>query len=96
MKIEEVAMRIGTSVQTVNKWYKFKRDNPDNELVQDLPDYEMLVTPAGRVRNWTEEDVWKLIEFKARIKIGRTGKMGKYGGKGTNGKKKIGRKQTDT
>jgi len=96
MKIEEVAMRIGTSVQTINKWYMVKRKHPELEAMKKLPDYEMIVTSSGKVRNWTEDDVWLLLEFKQSIKLGRNGIMGKYGGKGTNGKKEIGREEIDT
>ena len=87
MKIAEVATRLSVSINTITRWYKFKRLNPDNEFAQKLPEYTLQVTPYGKVRDWTEEDVWKLVEFKQQIKAGRTGKMGKYGGAGTHGKK---------
>lgn len=87
MKIEEVAMRVGVSVQTLNRWYKFKRKNPDHVVSKKLPEYSMINTSSGKVRDWTDAAVWQLIAFKASIKPGRTGKMGKYGGKGTHGKK---------
>lgn len=88
MKIEEVAMRVGVSVETINRWYREKKNNPGNEFLQALPCYELAKNPfSGVVRFWTSEDVWKLIEFKSKIKVGRTGQMGKYGGTGS-GKKK--------
>ena len=86
MKIEEVAMRLGVSTQTINKWYRFKRSGKD--CMKDLPDYRMLTTKSGNVRDWTEEDVWKLLQFKQSIVFGRSGRMGKYGGTGS-GKKII-------
>lgn len=89
MKIEEVAMRVGVSVQTLNRWYKFKKNNPDSELAKQLPDYSFVTTPHGNVRLWNAEAIWKLTDFRASIKQGRTGKMGKYGGAGTNGEKKT-------
>lgn len=97
MKIEEVAMRIGISVQTLNRWYKFKRTNPDTEIARKIPEYALVKTDSGKVRLWTEDDVWKLLEFKQAMKIGRSGKMGRFGGKGTNGKNNdSGTESTDT
>lgn len=87
MRVEEVAMRIGVSTQTLNRWYRFKKKNPDAEFTKNLPDYSFEPIPCGVVRVWSEEDVYKLVQFKANIKAGRTGKMGKYGGTGTHGKK---------
>lgn len=74
IKIEELAMRIDSSVQTINNWYKWKRDNPDNELAQILPEY----TQEGnrQTRYWKTEDIWKMIEFKKAIIHGRNGVMG--------------------
>ena len=87
MKIEEVAMRVGVSVQTLNRWYKFKKENPEDEISKKLPEYRMINTLNGKARDWTDAAVWQLIAFKASVKPGRNGKMGKYGGKGTHGKK---------
>lgn len=86
MKIEEVAMRIGVSVQTLNRWYQFKRKHPADETSKLIPEYSMRTTSRGKTRDWTEEDVWKLIAFQKTITAGRNGKMGKYGGAGTHGK----------
>jgi len=83
MKIEEVAIRVGVSVQTLNRWYKFKKDHPDDETSKLIPNYTKKKTRSGFVRLWTEDDVWKLVQFKLQIKPGRTGKMGKYEGRGT-------------
>ena len=89
LKIEEVAMRIGVSSQTINRWYKFKRENPKDEVSKRLPAYQLVITPSGKVRLWSQDDLKKLIEFKAQMVSGRDGKMGKYKGKGTkNGEKK--------
>jgi len=74
IKIEELAMRIDSSVQTINNWYKWKRENPDNELASLLPDY----TQEGnrQTRYWNTKDIWKLLEFKTKIVHGRNGVMG--------------------
>ena len=88
LRIEEVAMIIGVSVQTLERWYKFKREHPDSETAQKIPDYRCVVTAGARqTRVWSQEAVFALSQFKLTRKLGRTGEMGKYGGKGTNGKK---------
>ena len=40
LRIEEVALLVGTSTQTINNWYRFKALHPENDLAQKLPDYE--------------------------------------------------------
>lgn len=74
IKIEELAMRIDSSVQTINNWYKWKRLNPDNEISSLLPEY----TQKGnrQTRYWNTEDIWKFIKFKQHIVRGRNGIMG--------------------
>lgn len=74
IKIEELAMRIDSSVQTINNWYKWKRENPDNELASLLPDY--IQEGNRQTRYWDYNDVWKFIEFKQSIVHGRNGVMG--------------------
>ena len=74
IKIEELAMRIDSSVQTINNWYKWKRDNPKNELAQILPEYEQ--EGNRQTRYWNTGDIWKMIEFKQAIIHGRNGVMG--------------------
>ena len=74
IKIEELAMRIDSSVQTINNWYKWKRENPDHELSALLPEY---VQEGNRqTRYWNTADIWKFIEFKTAIVHGRNGIMG--------------------
>lgn len=74
IKIEEVCCMIDSSIQTVNNWYKWKRDNPDNELASLLPDYTQ--NGPRQTRYWEREDVWKFLEFKKSIIHGRNGVMG--------------------
>lgn len=80
IKIEELAMRIDSSVQTINNWYKWKRENPEHELASLLPDY----TQEGnrQTRFWNVKDIWKLVEFKTAIVHGRNGIMGQSRRKG--------------
>lgn len=74
IKIEELAMRIDSSVQTINNWYKWKRENPDNELATLLPEY---VQEGNRqTRYWNYDDIWKFLAFKTAIVHGRNGIMG--------------------
>ena len=74
LKLEEVAVLINSSGKSINNWYWFKRENPDNEYAKMLPDY---IQEGGRqTRYWKESDVWKLIEFKQAIPKGRGGVMG--------------------
>lgn len=88
LKIEEVAMRVGVSTQTLNRWYRFKKDNPKDEMSKLIPAYKKAKYPTGFVRIWQMDDVAKLIEFRAKIVPGRCGRMGAYKGRGTkNGKK---------
>lgn len=74
LKIEEVAVLIGSSCNSINNWYLFKRQNPDNEYAKLLPDY--IQHGERQKRLWRESDVWKLIEFRNSIPQGRNGVMG--------------------
>ena len=74
LKLEEVAILIGSSGKSINNWYWFKRENPDNEYAQMLPDY--IQEGPRQTRYWKESDVWKLIEFRNKIPQGRNGVMG--------------------
>jgi hypothetical protein len=75
LTIQEVATMVGSSVQTINGWYKWKFLNPDEDLAELLPDYTRM--PGGRnTRYWQQADVWRLIQFKQSITQGRNGFMG--------------------
>lgn len=73
-KPEEAAILVGISVKTLNIWYKFKAENPDNEYAKMLPDFERI--GAKGTRYWTQDDIYKLIEFQSAIPQGRNGIMG--------------------
>ena len=69
----EMAVLIGISEQTLKSWYKFKKENPDNEYSMMLPDIQR------GLRNkmlFKESDVEKLNYFKDSIPKGRCGIMG--------------------
>ena len=74
LKLEEVAVLIGSSGKSINNWYWFKRENPDNEYAKMLPDY--IQESSRQTRYWRESDIWKLIRFKQTIPLGRSGIMG--------------------
>lgn len=74
LRIEEVAILCGVSVQTINNWYKFKRENPNNEYARLLPEFECV---GGRKqRYWDKTDVDALIAFKSKMPKGCKGVMG--------------------
>lgn len=75
LKITEVAVLINRSTQTINMWYQWKRENPDNELAQLLPEY--VQEGSRKTRYWKQEDVWRFIEFEQCMPKGRNGLMGK-------------------
>ena len=74
LKVEELAIRIGSSVPTISSWYRWKRANPEHEMAKMLPEFERH--GAHRTRYWRVEDVEKIMEFKASIPQGRNGVMG--------------------
>ena len=74
LRIEEVAVMCGVSVQTINNWYKFKRENPDNEYAQLLPGYETIGEHGQRF--WDSTDVNSILTFKRNMPKGCKGVMG--------------------
>ena len=71
---QEVALLINRFPSTLSMWYRWKRENPEHELAQLLPDY-IQAHPRSK-RLWKESDVYKLIEFENNIVKGRKGVMG--------------------
>ena len=88
-KVEEVAVRLGVSTQTVNRWYRFKRENPEDKICKLLPDYKISKSDKNLpTRIWKESDVNKLIKFRDSVTRGRDGIMGQYKGRGTKNAEK--------
>ena len=91
----EVCVLLDCSIYSLNTWYTFKRNNPDNEYAKKLPDFINLDAGTRRKRYWKQSDIGKLIEFKATLPHGRNGVLGsitqKYAKKGKRnyGKKKV-------
>ena len=75
LRIEEVALFLDVSVETINIWYRFKKSNPDDEYAKMLPQYEQD-NGARSCRWWKQSDLDKLIKFKEARPIGRNGAMG--------------------
>lgn len=74
LRIEEVALLVGSSTQTINNWYRWKKTNPEHPLAKLLPDY---VQEGNRqMRFWKNSDVWAIVEFKNSIPHGRNGILG--------------------
>lgn len=71
---QEVSLLIGRFPSTISMWYRWKKENPDNEVAKLLPDY-IQEHPRSK-RMWRESDIPKLIEFRQYIVTGRKGLMG--------------------
>ena len=74
LKVAEVAVTVDSSVQTINGWYKWKKENPDHELAKLLPDY--IVKGGKRTRYWNQSDIWQILQFKKSIPQGCKGILG--------------------
>lgn len=75
LTIEQVAVLIGSSINTINMWYRFKNLHPENEFAQILPEFRRAGDTVRGKRYWNKDDLWKLIEFKQVIPQGRAGIM---------------------
>ena len=73
LNVSQVSLLVGSSIQTITSWYKWKELHPDNPLVKFLPDY---TRGERRTRYWKQSDVWLLMKFKEIINHGRNGIMG--------------------
>lgn len=74
LRAEEVALLVGCSVPTLNHWYRFKKENPNHEMSKLLP--EFVQSDTRQQRYWTEDSVYKLIEFRSKLPHGRAGILG--------------------
>lgn len=74
LRLEELAVLIKVSGQTINSWYRFKKQFPDNEYAQMLP--EFIQDGNRQTRYWKESDVGKILMFARSIPMGRNGVMG--------------------
>ena len=74
VNVQELSMLIGSSIQTIGSWYRWKELNSDHELAKLIPDYTRIGN--RRTRYWKQDDVWKFLEFKQKLPQGRNGIMG--------------------
>lgn len=74
LNVQEVAVKINSSIQTIGSWYRWKAQNPNHELAKLLPDYTRIGNK--NTRYWTEDDIGDLLKFKVSIPQGRNGVMG--------------------
>jgi len=70
----EVCVLVNCSIYTLNLWYKFKKENPNNKYAKMLPAYKQY--KKLQKRYWRREDIPKIIEFKNAIPKGVNGVMG--------------------
>ena len=75
LRVEEVAIILQCSVNTINSWYRFRAANPDDEYAKMLPNYTQADSRTS-ARLWKQTDIPKLLEFKHKRPIGRNGVMG--------------------
>ena len=61
LRIEEVALLVGSSTQTINNWYRWKKMNPEHPLAKMLPDF----TQSGE----RQKRFWKRQENLLKAKV---------------------------
>ena len=74
LTIEEVAVSVGVSTQTLKIWYRWDKQNPEHERAKMLP--KPIQAKPRQTRFWEPQDVMKLIDFKNTVKTGKNGIMG--------------------
>ena len=71
--MDETAVAVGVTRQTMYYWYKFKKEEPDNDYAKLLPE----PIKQGRQKYWSKSDINALIRYKKALPKGRNGVMGK-------------------
>lgn len=75
LNVYEVCQALNISVYTLNNWYRFKKEFPNDELAKLLPDYYKKHEKSQRY--WNKNDIKKLLKFKQTRKLGSQGQMSK-------------------
>ena len=76
LKVEEVAVLVGISVHTLNIWYSYKKQNPNDVNAKKLPKFHIKKVNGRLTRLWDYEDIPAIIAYKESIPKGRNGYMG--------------------
>ena len=76
LNAQEVALLVGVSVPMLTMWYKWKSLHQDDERAKMLPEYMRVGSATQGKRLWKYEDVYKIIEFRQQITMGRKGFLG--------------------
>lgn len=87
LRIEEVALLVDSSTQTINNWYRWKRLHPEHPLAKMLPDYTQ--NGERQKRFWKKSDIWAITEFKNALPHGRNGVLGDVTQKSARHRKEI-------
>ena len=74
LNLTELACEVGCSVQTINSYYRFKKENPESDIAMALPDFTRCGT--RNTRYWKAEDVEAIKAFRESIPQGCKGIMG--------------------
>ena len=72
LTMDEVAVAVGVTRQTIYLWYKYKAEKPDSEYAKLLPECIVI----GRQRFWNKSDINNLRRYKKALPKGRNGVMG--------------------
>lgn len=75
LRVEEVAVEIGRSIFTINNWYRFKKEYPENKYAKLLPDFYQL-EGERQTRYWKKSDIPKMLIFRDALPKGNGGIMG--------------------
>ena len=71
--MDETAVAVGVTRQTVYNWYKFKEKEPNSDYVKFLPEPITI----GRQKFWSKSDIDSLMRYKKALPKGRNGVMGR-------------------
>lgn len=85
----EVCVLLNVSLNTLNKWYRFKTENPEHEFAKYIPEPKREGSGIKAPRYWTQSDIKKLAKFQSHIKRGRNGFIGLYTGKERHDKERL-------
>ena len=71
--MDETAVAVGVTRQTLYNWYRFKKEEPDNDYAKSIPEPVTI----GNQRFWSKSDINALMRYKKSLPKGRNGVMGR-------------------